>query len=107
MKLKLALALPSGALHDVTISCDVTTTVRDTAAALIRTGLYRDSNIEAFHALRHGHVTIIGSPDGTSENLLELGRPTRAIRLAVWVANSGRGGVRPQPAPHDSRGRRR
>ncbi|KIP52759.1 FtsK/SpoIIIE domain-containing protein [Leucobacter komagatae] len=71
MKLKLALALPSGALHDVTISCNVTTTVRDTAAALIRTGLYRDSNIEAFHALRHGHVTIIGSPDGTSEYLLD------------------------------------
>lgn len=71
MKLKVALALPNGALHDVTLSCDVTTTVGDTARTLVRSGLYRDTNIEALQALQHGHVTLIGSPDGTDEYLLD------------------------------------
>lgn len=71
MKLKVALALPNSALHDVTLACDVTTTVGEAARTLVRSGVFRDTNIEAFHALQHGHVTLIGSPDGSYEYLLD------------------------------------
>ncbi|MEJ6488268.1 FtsK/SpoIIIE domain-containing protein [Leucobacter sp. USCH14] len=45
MKLKLTLAVPHRGLHDVTLSCDVTTTVGDVARALLRAGVSGDPRL--------------------------------------------------------------
>jgi len=38
VKLRLSLALAGGEIRDVTLSCDVTQTIADTARTLIRSG---------------------------------------------------------------------
>lgn len=72
MKVKVSLALPHRELLDITIACDVTTTVNDVARALIRSGTYQaSSNVDAFQPLKSGHVTLLAGPEPTQEYLLD------------------------------------
>ncbi|MGD9606096.1 MAG: FtsK/SpoIIIE domain-containing protein [Leucobacter sp.] len=74
MKLKIGVSGTGDARYDVTLSCDVTTTVSDAARALIRSGIFAGSNLEEFAALRKGHVTLLGSAGGR-ERLLDPAAP--------------------------------
>ena len=72
MKLKLGVSAAGGANHDITVSCDVTTTIGELALSLMRTELFAGSNLESFAALRRGHVTLLGNAgDGRGEQLLD------------------------------------
>ena len=72
MKLKLGVSAAGGANHDITVSCDVTTTIGELALSLMRTDLFAGSNLESFAALRRGHVTLLGNAgDGRGEQLLD------------------------------------
>lgn len=82
MKLKLSVAAANGVNHDITLSCDVTTTVGDAAHALRRSGLFAGSNLDEFVALRRGHVTLLGSAGNTQgEQLLDPVAPIGASGL--------------------------
>lgn len=72
MKLKLGVSAAGGGNRDVTVSCDVTTTIGDVANSLMRTELFTGSNLEEFIALRRGHITLLGDAgDGRGEQLLD------------------------------------
>lgn len=72
MKLKLGVSAAGGGNRDVTISCDVTTTIGDVAHSLMRTNLFAGSNLEEFISLRRGHITLLGNAgDGRGEQLLD------------------------------------
>ena len=81
MKLKLGVSAAGGVNHDITVSCDVTTTIGELAHSLMRTDLFAGSNLEEFASLRRGHITLLGNAgDSRGEQLLD---PT------TFVAASG------------------
>lgn len=82
MRLKIGVVADGGAPCDITLSCDVTTTVEHAARALIRSGLFAGSNLEAFLELRRGSVTLIGNAgDGREDLLLDPGAPIGSCGL--------------------------
>lgn len=82
MKLRVTLVLPSAATSDLTIECDVTTTVADTARALIRAGVLGDPHIAKIARLRLAPVTLRASPSrGTRAFLLDPAVPIGASGL--------------------------
>lgn len=58
MKIRVSLALPQGGVHDVTLSCDVTATVGDTARTLVRAGVGGDSQLKEAALSRKAPVTL-------------------------------------------------
>lgn len=70
MKLRVTLALPDGGLHDITLSCDVTATVADTARALIRAGASGDPRIEEIALQRFAPVTLRGRTGAGAPSVL-------------------------------------
>lgn len=99
MKLRLTLELPRGALHDVTLACDVTATVADTARALIRAGVSGDREFEDCVARRSLPVTLraragIGAPS----MLLDPAEPLSSSGLrSGWLIEAI-----PEFGPHSS-----
>lgn len=103
MKLKLSVVSANGVNHDITLSCDVTTTVGDAAHALRRSGLFAGSNLDEFVALRRGHVTLLGSAGNTpGEQLLDPAAPIGASGLqSGWQVTvvPEFGNMAPRPIP--------
>lgn len=69
MKLRVSVILPQGGMHDITLSCDVTTTVADVSRALIRAGLTGSRELEKISHRRLAPVTLRAQPQ-TGETLL-------------------------------------
>ncbi|MFT4232473.1 MAG: FtsK/SpoIIIE domain-containing protein, partial [Leucobacter sp.] len=83
----MTLELPRGGGRDITLSCDVTTTVADTARALIRAGVCGDPEIEEIARGRIAPVTLRGRASATSAiRLLDPGSPIAASGLqSGWL----------------------
>ena len=63
MKLRVSLLLHSGAIRDLAVECDVTTTVADTARALIQAGASDDPHLEKIARMRLAPVTLRAGPN--------------------------------------------
>ncbi|WP_449283083.1 FHA domain-containing protein, partial [Leucobacter sp.] len=87
MKLRVTLELPQGALHDITLSCDVTATIADAARALIRAGASSDPRIEEIALNRIAPVTLRGGPGaGAAPLLLDPASPIGVSGLqSGWI----------------------
>jgi len=87
MKLRLTLSGGEQAAEDITLSCDVTRTVAETARALISSGATRDAQLEQLAATRLAPVTLIGRPDESSAPvLLDPALPIGASGLqSGWI----------------------
>ena len=87
MKLRVTLALPDGGLHDITLSCDVTATVADTARALLRAGAGSDARMAEIASTRFAPVTLQGRPHaGAPAVLLDPAAPVGASGLqSGWI----------------------
>ena len=102
MKLKLGVTVAGGVSRDITLSCDVATTVGDAAHALLDTGLFTGTNLEEFVALRRGRVTLLGAPNNGREQLLDPAAPIGASGLQTgWqvTVTSEFGTNAPRPIP--------
>ncbi len=93
MKLRLTLAQTGGAggadgeAGDVTLSCDVTQTVAETARTLIRSGAGADPQLQALADARFAPVTLVGRPtEGASSVMLDPATPIGASGLqSGWI----------------------
>lgn len=87
MKLRITLALPDGARHDITLSCDVTQTVSETARSLIRAGITGDPRLEALAETRFAPVTLLGrATDSTAPLILDPAAPIGTSGLqSGWI----------------------
>lgn len=87
MKLLVTLALPNGALHDVTLSCDVTATVSDAAHTLARAGVSGDLAVEEIARTRAAPLTLRGqSVMGAEPVLLDPAAPIGSSGLqSGWI----------------------
>lgn len=76
MKLKLGVYSAGGSRRDISLSCDVTTTVEEAALALVRSGLFEGAGLEEFVRRRMGCVTLLGGAGEHSvEQLLDPATP--------------------------------
>jgi S-DNA-T family DNA segregation ATPase FtsK/SpoIIIE len=87
MKLRVTLELPQGARHDITLSCDVTATVADTARSLIRAGAGSDLQLAEIALNRLAPVTLRGRPRiEAAPVLLDPGAPIGSSGLqSGWI----------------------
>ncbi|QBE48548.1 FtsK/SpoIIIE domain-containing protein [Leucobacter triazinivorans] len=87
MKLRVTLALPRGEWRDVSLSCDITTTVADTARTLIRAGVSGDPQLERIALDRIAPVTLLARAQSDSARvLLDPAAPVGASGLqSGWI----------------------
>ena len=71
MKLRMSVALRQGSVHDVTLACDVTTTVADVAHELIRAGLCDSALMEEISRRRLAPITLRAWAENSERVLLD------------------------------------
>src|SRR5690606_26741514 len=81
VKLRVSVVLSRGAVRDVVLACDVTTTVADIARALVRAGVSADPRLDGAAQHRLAPVTLRVASDHSA-------RPTQLDPMAP-VASSG------------------
>ncbi len=87
MKLRLTLDAPQADRRDITLSCDVTQTVAETARSLIRSGIGEDPELERFAKERIAPVTLLGRPaENAAPVMLDPGSPIGVSGLqSGWI----------------------